>query len=79
MVSQKVKDITDTAWVFRTNRKQALKAIPPITPDVVALLMEQVKQEDLIAYISTRKLGAIDPGAVRAYLGSMAPVRNGVL
>lgn len=79
MVSQKVKDITDTAWVYRTNRKQALKAIPPITPDVVALLMEQVKQEDLISYISTRKLGAIDPDAVRDYLGSMSPVRNGVL
>jgi hypothetical protein len=79
MVSQKIKDLTETAWVFRTNRKQALKAIPPITQDVVELLMEQVKQEDLLAYVSNRNLSVIDPDAVRTYLGSMAPVRNGVL
>lgn len=79
MVSQHVKDLTDH-WVYRTNRKHALKAIPPITEEVVALLMEKVQQEDLLSYVTNRNLATIDPDAVREYLGTMAqPVREGVL
>lgn len=80
IVSQQVKDLTGGDWSVRTKRKRALKAIPPITKEVVALLMEKVQQEDLLSYVTNRKLSAIDPDAVREYLGTMAqPVREGVL
>jgi hypothetical protein len=80
MVNTKIQALTDTAWVIRTDRKRALKAIPPITKEVVTLLMEKVQQEDLLAYVTNRNLSVIDPEAVREYLGTMAqPVREGIL
>lgn len=75
------KYVSDRSWNTATQRQRALQPIPALTPKAVILIAEcPDKHDDIIQYVSERRLTVIDAEALKDYLTSPSPaVSNGLL
>ena len=75
------KYVSDQSWITATQRQQALQPIPALTPKAVILIAENPdKHDDIIQYVSERKLTVIDAEALNGYLTSpSSAISNGFL